>query len=132
MDESKMEEALCVAKAGSDLKKFRQWRNPGRVERLCDRMIIYVSYTINIHFIQRAFMGIVKITEQMHTNLRLSSGAMSRSINSQAEHWLRVGMMAELNPGLCYNEICQKLREAEQQARAEDERREITLALEKP
>ncbi|AKZ61711.1 hypothetical protein F506_02625 [Herbaspirillum hiltneri N3] len=77
-------------------------------------------------------MGIVKITEQMHTNLRLSSGAMSRSINSQAEHWLRVGMMAELNPGLCYNEICQKLREAEQQARAEDERQEITLALAKP
>lgn len=74
-------------------------------------------------------MGIVKITEQMHTNLRLSSGAMSRSINSQAEHWLRVGMMAELNPGLCYNEICQKLREAEQQATASSQ--EITLSLER-
>jgi hypothetical protein len=74
-------------------------------------------------------MGIVKITEQMHTNLRLSSGAMSRSINSQAEHWLRVGMMAELNPGLCYNEICQKLREAEQQAAASSQ--EITLSLER-
>lgn len=74
-------------------------------------------------------MGIVKITEQMHTNLRLTSGAMSRSINSQAEHWLRVGMMAELNPGLCYNDICQKLIEAEQQAGAAS--REITLALDK-
>jgi len=74
-------------------------------------------------------MGIVKITEQMHTNLRLTSGAMSRSINSQAEHWLRVGMMAELNPGLCYNDICQKLIEAEQQAGAAS--REIALALEK-
>jgi len=74
-------------------------------------------------------MGIVKITEQMHTNLRLTSGAMSRSINSQAEHWLRVGMMAELNPGLCYNEICQKLIEAEQQAGTANQ--EITLSLEK-
>ncbi|GGI18325.1 MAG: ParD-like family protein [Oxalicibacterium faecigallinarum] len=61
-------------------------------------------------------MGIVKITEQMHANLRITSGAMSRSINSQAEHWLRVGMMAELNPELCYSEICQKLIEAEQQS----------------
>lgn len=74
-------------------------------------------------------MGIVKITEQMHVNLRLISGAMSRSINSQAEHWLRIGMMAELNPGLCYNDICQKLREAEQQAAESPQ--EITLSLEK-
>ncbi|MES2027251.1 MAG: ParD-like family protein [Pseudomonadota bacterium] len=74
-------------------------------------------------------MGIVKITEQMHTNLRLTSGAMSRSINSQAEHWLRVGMMAELNPGLCYNDICQKLREAEQQAAESPQ--DLTLSLEK-
>mgnify|MGYP003365018358 FL=1 len=74
-------------------------------------------------------MGIVKITEQMHVNLRLTSGAMSRSINSQAEHWLRVGMMAELNPGLCYNDICQKLRDAEQQAAESPQ--EITLSLEK-
>ena len=74
-------------------------------------------------------MGIVKITEQMHTNLRLTSGAMSRSINSQAEHWLRVGMLAELNPGLCYSEICQKLIEAEQHAATASQ--EITLSLEK-
>jgi hypothetical protein len=73
-------------------------------------------------------MGIVKITEQMHTNLRLTSGAMSRSINSQAEHWLRVGMMAELNPGLCYSEICQNLIKAEQQA---GDSEEITLRLAK-
>lgn len=74
-------------------------------------------------------MGIVKITEQMHTNLRLTSGAMSRSINAQAEHWLRVGMMAELNPGLCYNDICQKLIEAERQAGESSQ--ELTLSLEK-
>ena len=73
-------------------------------------------------------MGIVKITEQMHKNLRLTSGAMSRSINSQAEHWLRIGMMAELKPGLCYNDICQKLIAAEQQAGESPQ--EITLLRE--
>jgi len=59
-------------------------------------------------------MGIVKISEQMHENLRLTSSALSRSINAQAEHWLRVGMLAELNPGLRYSEICQLLIQAEQ------------------
>lgn len=61
-------------------------------------------------------MGIVKISEHMHENLRLTSGALSRSINAQAEHWLRVGMLAELNPNLRYAEICQLLIEAEHQA----------------
>ena len=54
-------------------------------------------------------MGIVKISEQMHEALRRTSGALSRSINSQAEHWLRVGMLAELNPTLSYGQICQLL-----------------------
>lgn len=38
-----------------------------------------------------------------------SSGALNRSINAQAEHWLRVGMLAELNLNLCYGEICRLL-----------------------
>lgn len=50
-------------------------------------------------------MGIVKISEQMHENLRLSSTALSRSINAQAEHWLRVGMLSELHPNLNHSEI---------------------------
>lgn len=54
-------------------------------------------------------MGIVKISEQMHEALRRTSGALSRSINAQAEHWLRIGMLAELNPTLSYGEICQLL-----------------------
>ncbi|MGE5491150.1 MAG: ParD-like family protein [Actinomycetota bacterium] len=54
-------------------------------------------------------MGIVKVSEQMHEALRRTSGALSRSINAQAEHWLRVGMLAELNPSLCYSDICQML-----------------------
>ncbi|BAL26985.1 ParD-like family protein [Azoarcus sp. KH32C] len=59
-------------------------------------------------------MGIVKISEQMHEALRRTSGALSRSINSQAEHWLRVGMLAELNPTLSYTEICQLLIQEEE------------------
>jgi len=51
-------------------------------------------------------MGIVKISDLMHDNLRDASDAMSRSINSQAEHWLRVGMLAELHPALNYGELC--------------------------
>ncbi|MDQ7988248.1 MAG: ParD-like family protein [Candidatus Dactylopiibacterium sp.] len=58
-------------------------------------------------------MGIVKISDAMHGNLRLASAALSRSINAQAEHWLRVGMLAELNPALSYPEICQLLLTAE-------------------
>ena len=61
-------------------------------------------------------MGIVKISEQMHENLRLTSAALSRSINAQAEHWLRVGMLAELNPKLPYADICQLLIQSEQRA----------------
>jgi len=52
----------------------------------------------------------------MHENLRLTSAALSRSINAQAEHWLRVGMLAELNPNLRYGDICQLLIQEEQQA----------------
>lgn len=54
-------------------------------------------------------MGILKISEEMHEQLRLTSGALSRSINGQAEHWLRVGMLAELNPALTYGQICELL-----------------------
>lgn len=58
-------------------------------------------------------MGIVKISDGMHENLRIASDALSRSINAQAEHWMRVGMLAELHPGLDHREICQLLIRAE-------------------
>jgi plasmid stability protein len=59
-------------------------------------------------------MGILKISDQMHENLRIGSSAMSRSINAQAEHWLRIGMLAELYPALNHADICQLLVRAEQ------------------
>lgn len=58
-------------------------------------------------------MGIVKISDQMHENLRVAGNALSRSINAQAEHWMRVGMLAEMHPELDHREICQMLVRAE-------------------
>lgn len=73
-------------------------------------------------------MGIVKISERMHDNLRTASEALSRSINSQAEHWLRIGMLAELNPDLRYSEICQLLLRAGQGGGGLDLRRQAEAA----
>ena len=58
-------------------------------------------------------MGLVKISERMHENLRVAGNALSRSINAQAEHWMRVGMLAELHPELNHREIAQLLVRAE-------------------
>lgn len=58
-------------------------------------------------------MGIVKISDQMHENLRVAGNALSRSINAQAEHWMRVGMLSEMHPDLDHREICQLLIRAE-------------------
>lgn len=74
-------------------------------------MIIYETTTKHIYGVS---MGILKVSEQMHENLRSTSAALSRSINAQAEHWLRVGMLAELNPHLSYGDICQLLIRAHQ------------------
>lgn len=54
-------------------------------------------------------MGIVKISDLMHENLRIASQAMSRSINAQAEHWLKLGMLAELYPHFTQQELAQLL-----------------------
>lgn len=58
-------------------------------------------------------MGIVKISDLMHENLRVAGTALSRSINAQAEHWMRVGMLTEMHPELNHREICQLLIRAE-------------------
>lgn len=58
-------------------------------------------------------MGIVKISDLMHENLRLASNALSRSINAQAEHWLKIGMLSELYPHLAHQELTRLLVRAE-------------------
>ena len=59
-------------------------------------------------------MGIVKIADELHEEIRKASGAMSRSINAQAEFWLKMGMLAELHPTLNYQQlIATLLRQAD-------------------
>lgn len=50
-------------------------------------------------------MGIVKISDELHESTKLMARAMSRSINSQAEFWIRIGKLAEDNPSITYPEI---------------------------
>jgi len=60
-------------------------------------------------------MGIVKISDDLHESVRLASNALSRSINAQAEHWIKIGMLVELYPELNHAQLCQLLIEAESQ-----------------
>ncbi|MEX0623677.1 ParD-like family protein [Saccharospirillum sp.] len=50
-------------------------------------------------------MGIVKINDELHQDIRKASSFMVRSINAQAEYWIKIGMLAEANPGLSFNQI---------------------------
>lgn len=50
-------------------------------------------------------MGILKITDRLHDEIRKSSKAMSRSINAQAEFWIKIGRLSELYPNLTYQQI---------------------------
>lgn len=49
-------------------------------------------------------MGIVKISDTLHEATKVMAKAMSRSINAQAEHWIRLGKLIEENPTLNYLE----------------------------
>ena len=50
-------------------------------------------------------MGIVKIDDDLHEEARRASTVMCRSINAQAEFWMKIGMLAETNPTLSFNDI---------------------------
>ncbi len=71
-------------------------------------------------------MGIVKIEDRLHEEARKASTVMCRSINAQAEFWMKIGMLAERNPTLSFNEIVKaqlandpvRLVEAEAEAEA--------------
>lgn len=58
-------------------------------------------------------MGIVNIEEELHDQLRKASTIGCRSINAQAAFWIKIGMLAEMNPTLSFNDImARELREA--------------------
>lgn len=68
--------------------------------------LIYTSYIIRIFRALGVWnLGIVKIADELHEEIRKASGAMSRSINAQAEFWLKMGMLAELHPTLNYQQL---------------------------
>ncbi|RDE04910.1 ParD-like family protein [Sphingomonas aracearum] len=50
-------------------------------------------------------MGIVKIDDMLHEHVRRASTVMCRSINAQAEFWMKIGMLAEANPALSFTDI---------------------------
>lgn len=50
-------------------------------------------------------MGIVKVSDEIHEELRKASRAFDRSLNGQAEHWLKIGLLAEVNPSLTYRDL---------------------------
>ena len=50
-------------------------------------------------------MGIVNIDDELHDQLRKASAVGCRSINGQAGFWIKIGMLAEMNPALTFNEI---------------------------
>ncbi|ALC11123.1 ParD-like family protein [Sphingopyxis sp. 113P3] len=60
-------------------------------------------------------MGIVKIDDELHEEVRKASAVMCRSINAQAEFWMKIGRLAEANPTSTFSEIIK-----EQLATAED------------
>ncbi|QDY43782.1 ParD-like family protein [Candidatus Pantoea soli] len=64
-------------------------------------------------------MGIVKISDLMHENLRLASNALSRSVNAQAEHWMKIGMLAEIYPDLNHQQLTRLLMRVERDGGAE-------------
>lgn len=59
-------------------------------------------------------MGIVKINDDLHEEVRRASTVMCRSINAQAEFWMKIGMLAEANPTLPFNDIVKTQFEAAQ------------------
>jgi plasmid stability protein len=50
-------------------------------------------------------MGIVNMDDDLHDQIRKASAVSHRSINAQAAFWVKIGMLAELNPTLSFNEI---------------------------
>ncbi len=48
-------------------------------------------------------MRLVKIDDSLHEEARRSSTVMCRSINAQAEFWMKIGVLAEANPAMTFN-----------------------------
>ena len=50
-------------------------------------------------------MGIVNIDDDLHDQIRRACTVSSRSLNAQANFWIKVGMLCEMNPDLSFQQI---------------------------
>lgn len=57
-------------------------------------------------------MGLVKIDDDLHEQVRRASTVMCRSINAQAEFWMKMGMLAEAHPTMAFNDLVKSQFEA--------------------
>ncbi|MCW2335805.1 hypothetical protein M2337_000038 [Sphingobium sp. B2D3A] len=64
-------------------------------------------------------MGLVKIEDGLHEEARRTSAVMCRSINAQAEFWMKIGMLAEAHPTLSFNEIVKMEKDRQDLATAQ-------------
>ena len=53
-------------------------------------------------------MGIVNIDDDLHDQIRRACTVSSRSINAQANFWIKVGMLSETNPTLSFSDIMER------------------------
>ncbi len=65
-------------------------------------------------------MGIIKISDDVHDDVRRASQVMSRSINAQAEFWIKIGRLAERHPTMSFSEIIQMELDKADAAEAHD------------
>jgi plasmid stability protein len=54
---------------------------------------------------QGTSMGIVNIDDALHDQLRRACTVSHRSINAQANFWIKVGMLCEMHPELSFQAI---------------------------
>jgi plasmid stability protein len=50
-------------------------------------------------------MGIVNIDDELHDQLRRACTVTHRSINAQANFWIKIGMLCEMHPDTSFQEI---------------------------
>ncbi|EGA71684.1 hypothetical protein VISI1226_12896 [Vibrio sinaloensis DSM 21326] len=88
---------------------LHRWAVRIKFDQICD---VYIIRILNEYGVLA--MGIVKISDELHEELRKASSVMSRSINSQAEFWIKIGMLAELHPQLSFNQLVSDLMKSAQ------------------
>ena len=77
------------------------------IERKCphEHRAYLKQYTFHSKTYTVRFMGIVKVSDDIHEQLRIASKVFDRSLNAQAEHWLKIGMLSEVLGNKNYSEI---------------------------